>query len=282
MKSIADHPTDLMPSPPRGRRRWIYAAIALVLLAAGVQLGLAYRHYNENVAYVKLLDRAKYGGGMRTTHSTGRVHDLIAVIADTQWGPLPATGDWLQESWWLFGDPKEIQIAGPGVPLEEALAHIAGSRDLEEAGLFGWGKIGGELRHLTTCDRLTTLYLTNNQLTPAAFRHIAACEKLERLDLSRSTDVDDETVTLLKSLVGLNRLDLVSTSISDAGLAHLRELRPTFLDLRDTNVGDESIPTLVRMSPARLRLDGTRFTADGIAELRRSLPESDVAWTEGD
>jgi hypothetical protein len=282
MKSIVDRNNDPTPSHHPSRRKWVYGVVALVLLAALVQLGLAVRHYNENAAYVKLLDRAKYGGGMRTTHSTGRVRDAIAVIAETRWGPLPAIGDRLQETWWLLGEPKEIQIAGPGVPLEEALAHVAGSRDIEEVGLFDCGQIDDELDHLAACERLTAIFVRHNTLTPDAFRHIESCEKLERLDLSHSAGVDDDAVAPLKSLSRLKRLDLASTSISDAGLTQLRELRPAFLDLRNTTVGDESIPVLVRMAPQRLRLDGTRFTAEGIAELRRSLPESDIAWTEGD
>lgn len=282
MKVIDDDHPAAATSNHRRPRRWFQVVAVLVLFAAVLQLGLAVRHYRESAAYMKLLDRAQYGGGMLTTHSTGRVHDVIAVVADTRFGPLPAIGDWLQETWWLLGEPKEIQIDGPGGPLEVALAHIAGSRDVEIVGLFGCGKVGDELRHLATCDRLTTLFLRNNTLSSNALSRVAECENLTRLDLSRSTGVDDDSVAPLKSLGALQRLDLVSTPISDAGLAQLRELRLTFLDLRNTNVSDESIPTLIRMSPARLRLDRTRFTTDGVAQLRRLLPESDIAWSEGD
>ena len=282
MKPIADHPTDLTPSPPRSRRRWIHAAIALVLLAVGVQLGLAYRHYNENAAYVKLLDRAKYGGGMRTTHSTGRVHDAFAVVADTQFGPLPAIGDRLQETWWLLGEPKQIQIAGPGVPLETVLAHVAGSRDVEIVGLFSCGTVGDELRHIAECEKLTTLFLRDNTLSPNALQHVAACTHLTQLDLRKSKGVDDHSLKALRSLTRLTRLELASTAISDAGLAELKDLRPALLDLENTTLSDASIPVLVQMAPKHLRLSGTHLTAEGFARLQRSLPDANIAWSESD
>jgi len=268
MKSMHTHQSVSAPRHPRGRRRWLYAAIALVLLAVGLQVGMAIRHYNENAAYVTLLDRAKYGGGMRTTHSTGRVHDAIAVVAETRIGPLPTIGDWLQEAWWLLGEPREIKIAGPGVPLEEALAYIADSAHMEEVGLFTRGVVGDELRYLATCNRLNALHLSSNQLSRGALTHIAACEHLTRLDLTRSAGVDDKSIAPLKSLTRLERLSLASTAISDAGLAELKGLRPEFLDLDNTNLSDESVPVLIRMAPKHLRLNGTRFSADGIAQLR--------------
>ncbi|MBA3311838.1 MAG: hypothetical protein H0T47_00905 [Planctomycetaceae bacterium] len=274
-------PPSSTPSPSRtaGRTgRAVRIVIVVLLLAVIVQVGFAVRRYRANSELVRVLDKAKYGGGIRTSHSDGRVHEGLTILADTKYGPLPAIGEWLQETWWLLGEPTEIQTAGPGVPLEETLASVAGSPYLRQVGLFACGAVGDELRHLEDCVQLTTLYARRLQLRPDAFRHIAACESLTTLDLSKSIGVDDAAVAELAKLTRLEVLKLEGTAVTDTGLKQLVGRHPKFLDLSETAITDNSVTTLVEMSPDRLLLSGSSVTAEGVTRLRRSSPQSEVVW----
>lgn len=95
---------------------------------------------------------------------------------------------------------------------------------------------------------------------------------LHALNLSRS-GVTDAGLAHLREMKNLARLDLSNTAIGDAGLAHLAELRRLeYLNLYGTPVTDEglrhlaSIPTL-----RRVFLWQTAVTDEGVAFLQESL-----------
>jgi len=74
----------------------------------------------------------------------------------------------------------------------------------------------------------------------------------------------------LKSLTELSDLDLSSTDVTDAGLAHLKGLtKLTALDLRDTQVSSAGLKHLEGLTKlTKLQLSNTRLTDAGLVHLR--------------
>jgi internalin A len=97
---------------------------------------------------------------------------------------------------------------------------------------------------------------------------IGRLSRLERLDLMSSA-VTDAGLVHLEGLTRLRTLDLAMTGISDAGLAHLRGMTGLQdLYLQGTNVGDAGLAHLKGMSTLKtLFLKGTRVSDAGLAHL---------------
>jgi hypothetical protein len=76
---------------------------------------------------------------------------------------------------------------------------------------------------------------------------------------------------------------LSETPVSDAGLAHLRELKNlTFFDLRNTQVTDAGLADLAGLDQlTALNLANTKVTARGIEGLAKALPKCKIAWDGG-
>ena len=83
------------------------------------------------------------------------------------------------------------------------------------------------------------------------------------------TDVSDQEMRLVSAFTGLQRLDLQMSAITDAGLAHLAELRLLqSLDLTDCRVTSAGLKHLSGMPHlADLKLVRTNVTSDGLKHL---------------
>jgi uncharacterized membrane protein len=73
---------------------------------------------------------------------------------------------------------------------------------------------------------LTRLRLSHNELTDRTVARLAGLKKLERLNLYSNPGITDASVEVLAGLPELKRLDVWNTSVTEKGMARLRELRP--------------------------------------------------------
>lgn len=259
------------------RRRLVWLTTACLLLVVVWPGGWAYYRYRSNTELSRLLGRARYGGTVQTHNLDDSVYRRLVVLSDTRFGPLSAIGTWLRDVWFIIGEPKSIKIAGIGCPPAEILHRIAGMERLESVSIYACGEIDEELRHLTSCDGLTILRLSRVSLQPGAIRAIAACERLEELDLSRSAGVDDATMAELANLTTLRVLRISQTEITDAGIERLTDLdRLEDLRVAGTAITDASVPALIRIAPKQLDVEGTDLSAESVARLRAVLPTANV------
>jgi serine/threonine protein kinase/Leucine-rich repeat (LRR) protein len=107
--------------------------------------------------------------------------------------------------------------------------------------------------------QLLLIYLGNN-------------EKLSDADLAR-----------LKDCNNLTWLDLSNTDVTAAGLAHLKDCKKlTAILLESTDVSDSAVAPLESCKNlTQLYLAKTKFTAAGIDELKKALPECKIKWDGG-
>jgi hypothetical protein len=66
--------------------------------------------------------------------------------------------------------------------------------------------------------------------------------------------------------------------VTDAGLVHIKDMsRLNYLTIRGAGLTDASVPTLKALPGLKkVELDGNKFTADGIKQLRQSRPDMTV------
>jgi hypothetical protein len=75
-------------------------------------------------------------------------------------------------------------------------------------------------------------------------------------------------------------LDLTDSGITDAGLAHLKNLpKLEWLRLDGTEVTDAGLEHIKGMPQLRLiHLYATHVTERGVADLRKALPNLEIRW----
>jgi hypothetical protein len=112
------------------------------------------------------------------------------------------------------------------------------------------------------------------EFTDRDFSTVLALPALRELDLGHSRITDAGLVQLEKK-PDLKYLLIDNTQIGDAGVAHLRDLTNLkVLHLGKTRITDAALADLAGMKNLRkLSVQKTRVTRNGIARLRRALPE---------
>lgn len=160
---------------------------------------------------------------------------------------------------------------------------------------------GSGLAHLTGV-KLTVLEASGTALNDAGIEHLAKINSLKRL-AAADTRVTDAGAANLAALPELTILFLDGTAISDAGLRHIAMIKTLeSLTLCHNDIGDPGVTSLAQLPNVRsLNLNGThvtdaglraleqstklavlqvnpsRVTAAGVAELRRALPNTQIA-----
>ena len=101
--------------------------------------------------------------------------------------------------------------------------------------------------------------------------------------LTGNLEVTDDTVAILKDCVNLTHVQLTSTKVTDAGLAHFKDNTAcTELDLHNTLIGDDGLKLVAKWpNLTRLNVSDTRVTAAGVAEVRKALPRCQLTWQGG-
>ena len=124
----------------------------------------------------------------------------------------------------------------------------------------------------------------NQKVTDRDLSRFKGCQGLWLLDLG-STQVTDAGLAHVKdySSPGFNQLYLSNTSITDMGLAHLKDctnLRQ--LQLADTALTDAGLPHLKRLNRMNaLFLHRTKVTEAGVRQLADELPQCNIYWDGG-
>jgi internalin A len=127
---------------------------------------------------------------------------------------------------------------------------------------------------------LLAVRFQGDEFTDANLTDLCELQSLGRLVLSGKgfTDAGLRTVGGLK---GLTYLSFVDTKVTDAGLkevAGLEALQILYLG-RCPGVTDASVDSLARMKGLkRLYLKGTDVTKEGVARIKKALPDCDIVF----
>jgi hypothetical protein len=159
-----------------------------------------------------------------------------------------------------------------------------------------------DLEVLKALPDVQNLDLANTQITDDGLVVVGQLHKLRSLTFL-GPEIGDRGVGHLKHL-RLDQLSLWKTSVTDAGIRHLRgmttlrnlvldETRITdaalddvgqltnleeWLGLTHTHVTDAGLPSLAGLRKLKiLNLIGTKVSSEGLEELRKTLPETDVS-----
>jgi hypothetical protein len=136
---------------------------------------------------------------------------------------------------------------------------------------------GTVLRDLTPLPNLRGINLSGTNATDADMQWLAACQRLEVIDLS-ATKIGDQGLARLAPLPDVRRLKISSPRISDEcckSIARLRTLEE--LSLASTNVRTEAAILELAGLPKLKRLDlSVGVSEAALDELRRRLPECKV------
>ncbi len=184
-----------------------------------------------------------------------------------------------------YDDPPHYAaiIVVPGGP--EWLRRAVGDRPMvafdrvERIGCAGISNADAAAKHIRRLPHLRSLLLIGSDLTDSGLATVAACRRLEELDLTY-TNITDAGLHHLQHIPQLKRLDLDGTNITDSGLeqiAKLPELRSLRLVIgrRITNSGLVHIGRLRRLE--FLHLDEATIPDDGLQHLK-GLSELQELW----
>ena len=122
--------------------------------------------------------------------------------------------------------------------------------------------------------------LSGRKISDRALGSIGSHPLLSNANLA-DTPVTDEGLSYLKN-ARLRTLNLRGTKVTSKGMRHLtddyglgRYLRE--LDLSNTAIDDSAVAELTKLSALKkINLQGTKITADGVAQLKAAVPECDI------
>jgi hypothetical protein len=165
---------------------------------------------------------------------------------------------------------QETQINGPGLQYVQPLKGLK-LLDLHDSPVTDEG-----ILYLTKLTALRALSLWGTRTTDDGLENLRLLPHLEQLNLW-DTNVTDAGLRHLVGL-GLRDLSLSGKAITDAGLVYVRQLdRLEGLDLAVTHITDRGIRHLQAMKALRwLNFEGSGPTPAGLAQLRRSLPNTKI------
>ena len=131
-----------------------------------------------------------------------------------------------------------VSVFSPGsLVIAQQLALLQTAADqIVELNLQDAGLDDNELSNIGRFTELTRLRLSRNQLTDRTVAQLVSMPRLERLNLYANAGVTDASVDTLAAIPSLRRLDVWQTGLTDAGIAHLRELRPDLELQAATNI----------------------------------------------
>ncbi len=133
---------------------------------------------------------------------------------------------------------------------EEGLLHLTRFRTVSDLNMSHTAFAGEQFAVLHELQRLNRLFLDGSQVTDAGLNHLAGHKSLTSVELRLSQRITDDGLKALAEIPGLTYLGLAGTKITDKGLQHL--------------TGAKKLKSL--------RLHGTKVTPEGVALLRKALP----------
>ena len=273
MATVAPEPP---PAEPRRfsirvpRPLWIgVAALALVLVAAGLRLGVPVYRQQAAIAKIEILggqvERHPFGPSwLRRWVDEGRVERFDAVhlvnLADT------ATHDTDLACLKPFSSITELFLSGTPIT-DDGMQYIQDLPSLEILNVCGAESISDAgMESLRRLGKLRALILDKTRVTDAGLRSLEHLRELDHLSLKETAVVGTGT----SSLHGVRVLSLTRSSVSDEGLLVIRTIpRLKCLILDETAITDDGIAHLgAARSLEALYIARTRITDHGLTYLR--------------
>lgn len=187
--------------------------------------------------------------------------------------------DWIKQgaAW-----PDELVLTAPGALPKQELPEIAKLplTKEEQQAMAEIRKLGGQVMELAQNDnRLAVAYhladgkITDEHLAPLKGIH----KRLYELNL-RGTDVTDAGLAHLKDMPQLTRLHLEKTKITDKGLEHLQGLPGLeYLNVYGTEVTDGCVARLKDLKNLKkVYIWESKVTIAGVGELKKVLPKVEI------
>ena len=210
---------------------------------------------------------------------SSRCLNVLATIASTQEGPAAATA---LEALRILAEGESRSLQAGKLYAEliktdkdralEALAAVGARVSQNEAGDVRsvTAHLGGftdrEMKLLVAFPRMSTLFMTCENLTARGLRKLNELPGLQSLYLMK---VDDEDLVEIGKLSKLTRLTIsASPNLSDQGLASLSTLNVRTLRITDSRITDDGIQHLTNIkSLHELDLESKHITDLGIKNL---------------
>ncbi len=162
---------------------------------------------------------------------------------------------------------------------DEGLAALGGARALTSLTAWKTKVTDAGVGHLRGARALRNLDLSETELTGKGLEALAACADLADVRLI-GAPIGDAGLGFVKAWKQADGvfLNLANTKVSDAGLKHFAGTNGFYsLTFSGTDVSDAGLRHLEGMSKLRaLTVDGTKVTANGVAKLKKKLPDCDI------
>ena len=172
---------------------------------------------------------------------------------------------------------EELYLAGTTIG-DDAIGMIARLPNIRKLRLSGNQISNDGLALLTAATNLVELDLSEvRAFTDDGLAHLCGLTNLTKLNLWRSPLTDDG-MPHLKPLVNLEWLNLDNTMLTDAGVPALSGMgKLTFLHLGSTLVTNDCLTHLSGLTALKdLKVTRTSVDEAGVAELQKSLPDTDI------
>ncbi len=138
------------------------------------------------------------------------------------------------------------------------------------------------MRHIATVPELRELNIERTSITERGLKYLAKCKHLKKVVLS-DMKVSAAGIRSLASGMSLantlQELSLVNCTIDDRTVSALDSFPSlTVLRLSD-NVSDKSVKHLIKLTELKeLHLNSTSISLNGVAALKKALPNTQVVW----
>jgi serine/threonine protein kinase len=137
---------------------------------------------------------------------------------------------------------------------------------------------GVGLGALTACPDLTSFEWKFQPISPAALEELSQLPKLESLRFNSSVFKERHAMAIGK--LKLLDLQIHSSRVDDNMLRHLAGMEQLqTLDITHNPITDQGLAELRKVTTLKsLLLQGTKVTAEGVADFQAALPRCDVQW----
>ena len=158
----------------------------------------------------------------------------------------------------------------PSAPVESATAQRKEGQRARENSAQLPNATDADLAALKNVEEITSLRITDGNVTDAAMARVEKMTNLEQLLLANCSNLTDAALAHLRPLHNLRRLYIYAVNITDAGLANLRDL--TQLETLNLNwcsrITDAGLSNFVSMRNLEgIGLAGTQITDAGLKQL---------------
>lgn len=177
---------------------------------------------------------------------------------------------------------RQLSLSGKVYDDETALTIADTFKSLEEVYLRRTSITNTGVQHLSRLETLKILTLDGSLVTDGMADSIRKMKQLKWLSVGNCA-IGDDTLAAVSECPDMWYLFLVSTPVTDKGIAHLVKCKkPLSLYLAHCNsVTDASVESLAKLPDSEnlhLALWGSGITEDGVNRLKMALPHAQIRW----